>query len=78
MGLLAEYGLPSFNPNPNRIKESGGIENKFFCVGVGAMILEEHSGERLKLITFSKGPLRMDPNIGKGGQHAIYWRTDRN
>jgi hypothetical protein len=58
----------------NRIKPRA-IEHKYYCVGVGVMVLEEKSTERLKLVTFSHGLRRMDDE--QGGRRTAYWRTDR-
>jgi len=48
------------------------IEHKYHCVGVGTIALKIQGAERLKLVTFSKGLPRMDPNIGKGDRRAAY------
>ncbi len=33
----------------------GDIENKYYCVGIGTMILKEENAERMRLVTFKKG-----------------------
>jgi hypothetical protein len=35
--------------------EESDVEDKFYCVGVGAMVLEKERADAMKLVTFSKG-----------------------
>jgi hypothetical protein len=56
----------------NRLKESPGIEHKYYCVGVGVMVLEEKGVERLQLVTLWKELPTIDPEIRQGGRRAAY------
>jgi hypothetical protein len=66
MGIVIAVGVsvtvpqgPSFQ-NCVHIREwsplkKGNIEHKYFCVGIGVMVLKEEERSNLKLVTFKKG-----------------------
>jgi hypothetical protein len=54
----------------NRLKPRE-FEHKYYCVGVGALVLEEKGAERLKLVTFIKGRPGMN-YVGQDDQRAAY------